>query len=295
MYRMHRLHICHSTIYTYSNAVDLQPHFLRMRPREGHDIRIESSRLDITPAYVIKWHRDAYDNSVAVVSFVEPTMQLSIVSRVLIQHYEDQPLDFIVAEEAVNFPFHYDPVERIDLMPYTMSLFPADCALLRDWVGQFWQPGQVVETYVLLDRINKAIMQNFTYTMREEPGVQPPATTLAQHSGSCRDFAALFIEVCRYLGLAARFVSGYLHCPATEAGQGSTHAWAEVYLPGAGWKGFDATSGEVVGSHHIATAVHRHPEAVPPIAGSFIGQLKQPPTMRVEVQVVKASAIAHGC
>jgi transglutaminase-like putative cysteine protease len=121
--------------------------------------------------------------------------------------------------------------------------------------------------------------------MREEPGVQSPAETLATRSGSCRDYATLFIEACRYLGFAARFVSGYLHSPTTVRGEGSTHAWSEVYLPGAGWKGFDSTSGHVVGHDHIAAAVSRHPEAIPPVCGSFAASTPQNPLMKVSVQV----------
>ncbi len=282
---MRRLRIHHTTTYAYSHAVDLLPHTVRVRPREGHDVRIESSRLETTPASTVQWHRDVYDNSVAVVTFCDLTTELSIHGEVIIQHYDAQPLNFLVAESAVNFPFLYDPAERVDLLPYTIAAFPEDNAPLDAWLRHFWHPGEVVETYVLLDTINKAIAHNLTSTWREEPGVQSLATTLAHHSGSCRDFATLFMEACRYIGLAARFVSGYLCCPATEIGPGATHAWCEVYLPGAGWKGFDSTSGEVVGNHHIAVAVHRHPEAVPPVAGSFVGQLTYPPTMTVAVQV----------
>ena len=143
-----------------------------------------------------------------------------------------------------------------------------------------------MESYALLDQTNRAITSNFTYIKREEPGVQTPSQTLANRSGSCRDYAALFIEACRYLGLASRFVSGYLHAPATEAGNAATHAWAEVYLPGPGWKGFDPTIGEITGARHIAVAVARHPEAVPPIAGSFMGPIEPAPTLTVSVQVV---------
>ena len=287
---MRRLHIRHTTTYIYGNQVTLQPHVLLVRPREGHDVRIESSHLDMTPAHSVKWHRDAFDNCVCMVTFTEPASHLSICSNVVIQHYEEWPLDFLVAEHAVNFPFYYDPAERMDLISYITSVYPEDSDVLRDWVGQFWQPGQFVETYVLLDRIMAAIASRFTYRVREEPGVQPPATTLARQSGSCRDFATLFIETCRYVGLAARFVSGYVHGPATEAGHAATHAWTEVYLPGAGWKGFDATNGKVVGSQHIAVAVHRHPEAIPPVSGTFVGQLAEPPTMQVDVQVQELRA-----
>lgn len=284
---MRRLHICHTTTYAYSQAVDLLPHTMLVRPREGHDVWIESAQLTMTPVATVQWHRDAYDNSVAVASFAEPTTVLSIQSDVTLQHFDAQPLDFIVPDSAVNFPFLYDPAERMDLFPYTTAVFPTDYESVGDWVSEFWSPGQVVETYVLLDTLNTAITQRFTYTVREEPGVQSPATTLLHQCGSCRDFATLLIAACRYLGFAARFVSGYLHCPATEAGHGSTHAWAEVYLPGVGWKGFDSTSGEVVGNDHIAVAVHRHPEAVPPVTGAFVGQLSQPATMQVGVQVTE--------
>ncbi len=286
---MRRLKIEHATIYTYDIAVQLQPHKLLLRPREGHDIRLESSRLEISPAYKIKWQRDVYGNSVAVVTFLEPAARLSIFSEVHIQHFEAAPLDFLVAEYALHFPFHYDPAEQVDLIPYRMSVFPADTQSLREWLVQFYKPDQVLETYVLLDNLNKAIAQTMGYAMREEPGVQSPAETLAKHSGSCRDLATLFIEACRFLGLAARFVSGYLYTPTLQAGPGATHAWSEVYLPGAGWKGFDSTSGEVVGNDHIAVAVSRHPEAVPPVSGTFIGYAGPSSSMEVDVRVTEIS------
>src|SRR2546428_4048181 len=123
------------------------------------------------------------------------------------------------------------------------------------------------------DRMTRAPAGGLPEMIPEEPGVQSPAQPLASRRGSCRDYAALFIEACRYLGLASRFVSGYLHAPATEAGNAATHAWAEVYLPGPGWKGFDPTIGEITGSRHIAVAVERPPGTGPPIFGSFLGPL----------------------
>ena len=284
---MKRIRIQHSTIYQYSEPVMLLPHKLMIRPRAGHDIHMESSSLAITPSNTVKWHRDIYGNSVAVATFHEPSNQLSVASEVVVEHYEAEPLDFLVDEKAVTFPFYFDPSERVDLIPYQTLCFPGDSEVMRDWLQQFWRPGQMIETYVLLDRINKDIVQNFTYKMREEPGVQQPAESLDKRAGSCRDFAALFIEACRYFNLPARFVSGYLHCPDSVQGHGSTHAWAEVYLPGAGWKGFDNTSGIVVGHDHIAVAVTRHPADAPPVSGSFSGTLSHRPSMRVKVDVAQ--------
>ena len=284
---MRHLQIKHVTTYQYAETVILLPHKLLLRPREGHEIRIESAELIITPAHQLQWQRDVYDNAVALATFLEPGSQLSICSRVLIRHYDDQPLDFLVADYAVLFPFQYDVAERADLGPYLSAIFEQDRLLLSTWLQQFWQSGQVVETYLLLEWINKAIATGFTYQQREEPGVQTPAETLVSRSGSCRDFATLFIEACRFLGLAARFVSGYLYSPMLSEGRGATHAWSEVYLPGAGWKGFDSTSGQVVGNQYIAVAVSRHPESVPSVSGSFQSDIPQMPVMNVVVEVTE--------
>ena len=282
---MQRLSISHLTEYAYAVPVTLGVHRLMLRPREGHDVRIESSRLDISPAARLRWHRDAFDNSVAVATFADPTDRLSVASEVLIEHYDEAPLDFLVADHAVNYPFLYTAEERADLQPYQQLAYPSDHDALRDWVAALGVGQGSIETYALLDRMNRAMVGHFAYTRREEAGVQSPASTLAEHRGSCRDYAALFIEACRYLGLASRFVSGYLHAPSAPAGDAATHAWAEVYLPGPGWKGFDPTSGEVTGVNHIAVAVARHPESVPPVTGTFSGPAGADPTLRVDVRV----------
>lgn len=281
---MQRLRINHLTVYQFSSPVTLQPHRLLLRPREGHDVRIESSQLDILPAHRIKWHRDVFDNSVAVVSFRETAQRLAIGSKVIIQHYDVAPLDFIVEDYAVRYPFQYQPQDRVDLAPFQQLVYPHQRAVLWQWLEQLGLTQGPVETYVLLDRLNRTIASQFQYVVREEPGVQPPAQTLTSRSGSCRDYTTLFIEACRTLGLASRFVSGYSHTPATEADNATTHAWAEVYLPGPGWKGFDPTAGELTGSRHIPVAVARHPESVPPVAGSFVGP-NIIPRLTVAVQV----------
>jgi transglutaminase-like putative cysteine protease len=281
---MRRLEISHITEYQFSTQVTLLPHRLLLRPRESHNLRIVSSVLEISPDHTVHWKRDVLDNSVALVSFGQLTNRLRIRSDVVIQHYEDNPFDFLLDGYAVNYPFAYIPEDQADLAPFLQAVYPADRDAVQRWLNGLGQP-RPSETFALLDWMNRAIAARFVYQVREEQGVQPPSLTLARNSGSCRDFAALFIEACRQLGLASRFVSGYLFSAGLEAGNASTHAWAEVYLPGAGWKGFDPTSGEVTGNRHIATAVARHPEAVPPVAGNFIGPPGLQPTLSVAVRV----------
>ena len=280
---MQRLRIQHLTEYLFPIQVTLNPHRLLLRPREGHDVRIESSRLEITPTYKIKWQRDVFDNSLAVVNFLERSDRLTIASEVVIQHYDQAPFDFMVEDYAVKLPFVYAMGEQVDLAAFQQPVFFNDQQMINDWLQQLGVYG--METFGLLVRMNQEISSQFRYQMREEAGVQSPAQTLSKRSGSCRDYATLLIEACRCLGLASRFVSGYLHAPATEAGNATTHAWVEVYLPGTGWKGFDPTAGEVTGNRHIAVAVARDPGAVPPVSGSFFGSGLATPAMLVNVQV----------
>ena len=282
---MKRIQIEHITRYQYQQPVELLAHKLHVRPREGHDLRIESSSLKISPAYEIQWQRDVFGNSVAIVDFAEAASELVIASKVVVEHYAEGVSPLEPAEQARHYPFHYDPVEQIDLMPYQISVFAQDYASVGDWMSDVWHPGELVETVSLLERINRKIVDSFSYEVRTEPGVQSPLTTLQRGKGSCRDFATFLIEACRYCGLASRFVSGYLVSTAAVRDHATTHAWAEIYLPGAGWRGFDATSGERVGGAHIAVAVHRHPEAVPPVSGSFVGPVASKPTMEVDVKV----------
>jgi transglutaminase-like putative cysteine protease len=251
--------------------VQLNPHRLLLRPREGHALRIESSQLDIFPQASIRWLRDAHDNSVAIASFTTPTMRLEITSRIIVQQYDEKPLDFLVADYAVNYPFSYDVDSASVLQPYLVLQSYREQSAIRDWISRYWQTGEAIQTYTLLLRLCLGIHQGMRYQVREEPGVQSATETLQRGAGSCRDFANLFMEAARCLGLATRFVSGYLNAPSTDGSSGATHAWAEVYLPGAGWKGFDPTIGEVVGTKHIAAAVARLPDAVSPVTGSFFG------------------------
>lgn len=268
---MQRYKILHRTYYNFSEFVRLGPHALRLRPREGHELRIESSTLEITPSATLRWHRDVEDNSVAIASFDIPARQLVIESEVIIQQYNLDPFDFWVADYATNYPFAYTEDDWAVLIPYANVAGHVVSDQLAGWISTLWQPNERIQTYTLLQRICSHIKRNFLYQVREEPGVQSAEETLSHASGSCRDFANLFMEAARHLGLASRFVSGYLNAEPSAINFGATHAWAEVFLPGAGWKGFDPTLGDLVGTDHIAVAVARLPDSVPPVAGSFVG------------------------
>jgi transglutaminase-like putative cysteine protease len=268
---MKRYKIIHRTYYNYTNTVTLGAHELLLRPREGHDLRIESFELKITPSAKVYWHRDVEGNSVAVANFTRPAQQLTVESEVIIQQYNESPLDFIVADYAINYPFSYDEADQFLLSPYRVLPDQETRELLNNWIFNVWKSHDQIQTYTLLQRLTETIYNTLVYKVREEPGVQSAKETLSLGSGSCRDFALLFMEAVKCLGLASRFVSGYLYAPLMSSQVGSTHAWAEVYLPGGGWKGFDPTIGDIVGTDHIPVAVSRLAEAVPPISGSYAG------------------------
>ena len=268
---MKRYRIVHRTYYNFSTPVKLGAHALLLRPREDHELRIESSVLNIDPTATLRWQRDAGDNSVAIASFSQPSAQLAIESEVIIQQYNLEPFNFLVAEYAVDYPFLYQPEERLILGPYMHPAEHSNDNSVGVWTAEIWRPGEPIQSYALLERLTERIHAMLEYRVREEPGVQSSGETLSRGTGSCRDAANLFIEAARRLGLAARFVSGYLNAPPSPDSFGATHAWAEVFLPGVGWKGFDPTIGTIVGSDHIPVAVSRVPELVPPVAGSYVG------------------------
>ena len=285
---MQRYRIRHYTTYSYDAEVWLDAHALRLRPRESHELRIEASWLHISPTATLHWHRDAENNSVAIARFSAPATCLRIESEVLIQQYHQDPLDFLVDPGALFFPFQYGAEEQLLLAPYRQ---PVDHGQDLDlWVARLYTPGERLETCALLQRICACIQATFRYGRREEPGVQSPVHTLRSGSGSCRDFATLFLAAARLLGLAARFVSGYLHDPLSPEAGGSTHAWAEVYLPGAGWTGFDPTTGRLAGPDHIAVAISHRPDGVPPVAGSFRGPARASMSVGVWVNQVDRHA-----
>jgi transglutaminase-like putative cysteine protease len=282
---MKRFKIIHRTYYNYTGKVSLGDQVLLLRPRENHELRIESFALTINPAADVRWYRDIEGNSVAVANFsqTESTQQLLVESETVIQQNNETPLNFLVADDALNYPFAYHADDFVMLSPYLTLPIASEREEINQWIKKIWQPDEHIQTYSLLLRIARTIFESQTYNVREEPGVQTSVETLSSCSGSCRDFSKLFMDATRCLGLASRFVSGYLNAPLMSAMVGATHAWTEVYLPGAGWKGFDPTIGDIVGPDHIAVAVASRPESVPPISGSYLGS--ETSTMDVGVWV----------
>ena len=266
------LRIHHRSTYHYGEKVAFGTHQLRVRPREGHGLQLERCNISISPpGHRLRWKRDLYENNVCFVEFTEPADQLVIDCEFVIKACDQNPFEFVISPEAVEFPFQYDSPLREELFPLIRILHPRDEERVRSWLRQFWQIGQSIGTLELLQKINACLYTEFRYQRREEPGVQTPAETLEKKSGSCRDFAALFIEACRCLDLAARFVSGYMYSSEID-GRMSMHAWAEIYLPGAGWIGFDPSWGILAAAQYVPVAVSRHPEHSTPISGIYLGK-----------------------
>lgn len=268
------LSISHVTVYRYSEPVRLGAHRLMVRPLEGHDVQIRSSTLQISPAYRLRWIQDVFGNSIALVDFQEMANEMRVESTVTVEQYNKNPFDFVVDPFAMELPFQYPTDEWTDVAPYLQRMHPGDDTAIRNWIRPFLNVNGRARTMDFLTALNKSVPMSFTYRRREEQGVQGPGETLQRRSGSCRDFALLLIETARALGLAARFVSGYL-CQASdgvhEAALGATHAWAEIYLPGAGWKGFDPTCGILAADSHVRVAVTRLPSQAVPVAGIYDG------------------------
>lgn len=273
--------IRHVTTYRYARPVTLGPHRLMFRPRDSHDLKLYSAALTISPpAASIRWLHDVFGNSIAIAEFSAPASELRFESDILLEHY---PLDhpaFPIEAYAQTYPFSYSADEIPDLGRTVERHYPDPEHKVDAWAKQFAQPspgGGPVETQPMLERMMRAIKENFSYCARDAEGTQSPAETLARGSGSCRDFALLMIEAARSLGFAARFVSGYLYDPSVDGwadgniGAGATHAWVQIYLPGAGWVEFDPTNAIVGGRNLIRVAVARDPRQAVPLAGEWTG------------------------
>jgi transglutaminase-like putative cysteine protease len=265
-----RLHIEHTTSYTYRRPVTFHRHRLVLRPREGHDLRIERMRLELSPAYRLRWIRDVFGNSIALVDWMEPADRLTIVNEIVLERTAPFPSQEPGDPWEVAFPPRYDPLESAVTAVYSAPSYPDDVRAVQAWLrGAFAADATDAEASLLT--LCQLVHQAFQYARRPEKGVQRPAQTLETRAGSCRDLATLMMEAARSAGVASRFVSGYLHGSASVEGRASTHAWTEVYLPTLGWRGFDPTIGAAVGMNHIVTGVSSHPRGVMPVSGSFTG------------------------
>jgi transglutaminase-like putative cysteine protease len=266
------LRIIHETTYRYDGPVAFGPHRLMLRPREGHDTRVEQMVLDIAPHYDVEWSRDVFGNSVATLFFLEESDTLRITNTLLLRQTAAFPRGTDRPVRPPAYPLEFSTLEQKLVDTYRESVFPDDATAVAAWVREQIDVGTFSDAETLAAAMNEKIRAHIGYQRRETKGVQSPAETLKLRSGSCRDMATLLMECWRTLGFPARFASGYFDCTASEAGRASTHAWTEAYLPEVGWIGFDPTLGALTSSRHVVTGVSYHPRGVMPIIGTFFGK-----------------------
>jgi transglutaminase-like putative cysteine protease len=301
--------IRHVTVYRYARPVRIGRHRLMFRPHDSHDLRLLATTLTISPpAASIRWLHDIFGNSVAIADFACETAELRFQSDITLEHYAIDHPDFPIEAHARTYPFSYSNDEIQDLGRTAERHYPDPEHKVDAWVKRFVQAENgaagaagFVETQPLLERIMHAIKSEFAYLARDAEGTQSPVETLDRGQGSCRDFALLMIEAVRSLGFAARFVSGYQYDPSSDpAGDpalnsrlmaGATHAWVQIYLPGAGWVEFDPTNAIVGGKNLIRVAVARDPSQASPLAGEWTGTPADYLGMEISV-VVTANAAA---
>ena len=280
------LRIIHGTTYRYRAPVRFGPHRLVLRPREGHDVRVEEMRLEITPHCELEWSRDLFGNSIATAHFLHPRKNCASAARWCWSR-PPFPLRPERPSPLVPFPVDFSDFESAVATAYQATTFPDDVAQVRH--------GCARNRSRHVDGAEDASLswpaqsaEDITYRRREQKAYKP-RPTLARSSGSCRDIATLMLEALRVLGMPARFASGYLDCAASEAGRASTHAWAEAYLPEIGWIGYDPTLGKATSGKHVVTGVSNHPRGVMPISGTFFDEQNFYLGMKVTVQTERMS------
>jgi transglutaminase-like putative cysteine protease len=277
------LRIVHQTVYQYARPVTFLPHRLVLRPRENHDLRVEHLTLTTEPPAGVAWSLDIFGNSIALAAFIEPGSVLRIRSEVDVRRVMRAHAQSPAGVVSLAHPLQYEPLEQAAIAAYLQPVYPTDAETVQSWMRTV--PATVDATAEdLVLHYTSAVHRLIRYERREEKGVQSPATTITLGTGSCRDAACLLMEALRHLGIATRFASGYLDCAATRAARGVTHAWTEVYFPGLGWRGYDATTGQRCTYRHIVTGVSHHPRGVMPISGRFLGAAADYQEMSVQVE-----------
>lgn len=287
------LRIHHRTTYRYHEPVQLGPHRLMLRPRESRELRLISNRVTVTPPATVSWAHDVCGNAVAMATFGDLADQLVIDSVAELELDATPWPVFDIAASAIAYPFFYSRAEWIDLGALAIPQYADPAGQLRDWAQAFVR-GCPTDTLALLKDLSAGVAQGIVYQSREDEGTQSPTGTLARGYGSCRDLAVLFVEAARSLGFGARIVSGYMYNPqcVPERGPdvGTTHAWAEVFVPGAGWISFDPTNRGVGGFNLIPVAVARDIQQAMPVSGSFTGMTDAFQGLSVEVVVEQQAA-----
>jgi transglutaminase-like putative cysteine protease len=283
------LKIDHKTEYRYRHPVAFGEHRAMLRPSDSHDLRVFFCELDVKPEPMrLRWIHDAFGNSVAIASFDERSDRLSFTSSVIVQHKPADAFTLTADDPAYFYPFLYDSAEYPDLHQYVTPHYADPNGELSAWARTFLDAEAPTPTFNILSRMTHGIRDHLSYRLRYEEGTQHPLDTLQSGSGTCRDYALLMIEALRRLGIAARFVSGYLFVPDNGGGHvggGATHAWVQVYLPSAGWIEFDPTNGIEGTRDLVRVAVARDPSQAIPLHGTYIGPAEAFTEMEVSVSV----------
>jgi transglutaminase-like putative cysteine protease len=282
------LTIHHKTEYRYARPVAFGEHRIMLRPRDGHDLRVLQSRLDIRPEPMqLRWIHDVFGNSVAIATFDERAGVLTFTSQVTVEHNPKEEFALTPDDPAYFYPFLYDPDEFPDLLQYINPQYADPDGELSAWACNFLDAEAPTPTFKILSGMTHRIREAFSYRKRHEHGTQHPLDTLQTGTGTCRDYALLMIEALRRLGIAARFVSGYLFTGNDRGhrGGGSTHAWVQVYLPSAGWIEFDPTNGIIGTRDLIRVAVARDPRQAVPLHGVYLGPADAFVSMEVSINV----------